>query len=197
MWQPKQDSSGRYCGTSDGWERIANKLRSKHCKKTKTFVWFYRALRRYMTLDVIIRDQLFPGWSTGPPTFAWSDWRKAWKLHPTVNDLAESWARHLLNICIVLPLHQHIGQQQKTVCHTYLEQIGYTPCNISHFTNTASPYCNEGRQYCTCSSMHTNIHCSLLTKVIRNSLNFDYRLLLWLKENTLLSFTMESIYLLW
>jgi len=44
--------------------------------------------------------------------------------------------------------------------------------------------------------MQTNIHGSLLTKVIRNSLNFDYRLLLWLKENTFLSFTMESINLL-
>jgi len=41
-----------------------------------------------------------------------------------VNDLAEIWARHLLNTCIVLPLHQLTGQQQKTVRHTYLEQIG-------------------------------------------------------------------------
>jgi len=41
-----------------------------------------------------------------------------------VNDLAEIWARHLLHKCIVLPLHQLIGQQQKTACHSYLEQIG-------------------------------------------------------------------------
>jgi len=41
-----------------------------------------------------------------------------------VNDLAEIWARHLLNIRVVLPLHQLNGQQQKTACHTYLEQTG-------------------------------------------------------------------------
>lgn len=32
-----------------------------------------------------------------------------------VNDLAEIWTRHLLNTHVVLPLHQLIGQQQKTV----------------------------------------------------------------------------------
>jgi hypothetical protein len=61
----------------------------------------------------------------------------------------------------------------------------------------SSPYRNKGRQYCTCSYMQTYTHYSWLTKVIRNSLNLDYRLLLWLKQNTLLSFTTEGIYLLW
>ena len=32
-----------------------------------------------------------------------------------VNDLAEIWTRHLLNTRVVLPLHQLIGQQWKTV----------------------------------------------------------------------------------
>jgi len=41
-----------------------------------------------------------------------------------VNDLAEIWARHLLNTCIMLSLHQLIGQQQKTARHIYLEQSG-------------------------------------------------------------------------
>jgi len=41
-----------------------------------------------------------------------------------VNDLAEIWARHRLNTCVVLPLNQLKGQQQKAARHTYLEQTG-------------------------------------------------------------------------
>jgi hypothetical protein len=50
---------------------------------------------------------------------------------------------------------------------------------MSHFAN----------EFTMIWQSHT--YCSLLTKVIRNSLNFDYRLLLWLKQNTVLSFTIQ------
>ena len=50
---------------------------------------------------------------------------------------------------------------------------------MSHFAN----------EFIMIWQSHT--YCSLLTKVIRNSLNFDYRLLLWLKQNTVLSFTIQ------
>ena len=58
-----------------------------------------------------------------------------------------------------------------------------------------SPHCSEGKQCCTWSYMQTYTCCSSLIKVIRNSLNTDYRLLLWLKQNTMLSFTIGSVYI--
>jgi hypothetical protein len=62
----------------------------------------------------------------------------------------------------------------------------------------SSPYCNEGWQLCTCSYVQTYTLCSSLTKFItRTSLNNDYRLLVWMKQNILLSFTVRSVYFIW
>ena len=97
-------------------------------------------------------------------------------------------------ICCQMPQNCFQGCNSKNTLNREMVRI-----HATYHTSqiNPSPHCNEGRQYCTCSYVQTYTLCSSLTKIIRISLTNDYRLLLWMKQNILSSFTVQSIYFLW
>jgi hypothetical protein len=85
----------------------------------ETFVVCFILVTWSVQYQVVRRS---PGPEHKEPTAAWLKYctsicliRLEKSMKTLVNDLTEIWARHVLNTCVVFPLHQLIGQQWKNV----------------------------------------------------------------------------------